>query len=57
MEDDWHESQYLFKSQWHWNGKVILMKFSVLAALEIVILTTFTTASDTNFIEMMMILF
>ena len=38
----------------HWNGNVIiLMKFSSLAALKVVILTTFGAASDENFIKMM----
>ena len=37
----------------HWNENVvILMKFSSLAALEVVILTTFSAASDENFIKM-----
>ena len=38
----------------HWNrNAVILMKFSLLAALEIVILTTSDAASDEDFIKMM----
>ena len=38
----------------HWNGNVVtLMKFSSLAALEVAILTTFSAASDENFIKMM----
>ena len=36
----------------HWNGNVILMRFSSLAALKVVILTTFSAASDVNFIKM-----
>ena len=37
----------------HWNGNVvILMKFSSLAALEVVILTTSGAASDDNFVNM-----
>ena len=37
----------------HWNENVvILMKFSSLAALEVVSLTTFSAASDENFIKM-----
>ena len=37
----------------HWNGNVvILMKFSSLAALEVVILTTSGAASDENFVKM-----
>ena len=35
----------------HWNGNVaISMKFSLLATLNIAILTTFTAASEENFI-------
>ena len=38
----------------HWNGNVIILtKFSSLAALKVVILTTFGAASDENFIKMM----
>ena len=41
------------RSECHWNENVvILMKFSSLAALEVVILTTFSAASDENFIKM-----
>ena len=37
----------------HWNeNAVILTKFSSLAALKVVILTTFSAASDENFIKM-----
>ena len=37
----------------HWNGKgFILMKFSSLAALEVVILTTSSAANDENFVKM-----
>ena len=37
---------------YHWNGNVvILMKFSSLAALKVVILTTFSAASDEDFIK------
>ena len=37
----------------HWNGNVVILtKFSSLAALEVVILTTFSAASDENFIKM-----
>ena len=37
----------------HWNRNfVILMKFSSLAALKVVILTTFSAASDENFVKM-----
>ena len=37
----------------HWNGNVIiLIKFSSLAALEVAILTTFSAASDDNFVKM-----
>ena len=36
----------------HWNWHVILTKFSTLAALEVVILTTSSAASDENFIKM-----
>ena len=40
--------------QLHWNGNVIILtKFSSLAALKVVILTTFGAASDENFIKMM----
>ena len=46
-EEKWRRSH-------HWNGNVIiLMKFSSLAALKVVILTTFGAASDENFIKMM----
>ena len=39
--------------QWLWNGNIIiLMKLSSLAALKVVILTTFSAASDDNFIKM-----
>ena len=38
----------------HWNGNVVILtKFSSLAALKVVILTTFGAASDENFIKMM----
>ena len=38
----------------YWNGNVIILtKFSSLAALKVVILTTFGAASDENFIKMM----
>ena len=38
---------------YHWNGSVIiLMKFSSLAALEVVKMTTSSAASDENFIKM-----
>ena len=41
-------------SQIHWDGNmVILMKFSSLAAPQVVILTTFSAAYDENFIKMM----
>ena len=41
-------------ASFHWNGNVvILMKFSSLAALEVVILTTSSAASEENFIKMM----
>ena len=37
----------------HWNGNVfILMKFSSLAALKVVKMTTSSAASDENFIKM-----
>ena len=37
----------------HWNENVVILtKFSSLAALEVVILTTFSAASDENFIKM-----
>ena len=36
----------------HWNKNVILTKFSSLAALEVVILTTSSAASDEHFIKM-----
>ena len=37
----------------HWNGNVVILtKFSSVAALEVVILTTFSAASDENFIKM-----
>ena len=36
----------------HWKRNVILMKFSSLAVLEVVILTTSSAASDENFINM-----
>ena len=37
----------------HWNENIVIsMKFSSLAALEVVILTTSTAASDVNFIKM-----
>ena len=35
----------------HWNGNVILMKFPSLAALKVVKVTTFSAASDENFIK------
>ena len=38
----------------HWNGNVfILMKFSSLAAPKVVKMTTFSAASDENFVKMM----
>ena len=38
---------------YHWNRNVfILMTFSSLAALEVVILTTYSAASDENFVKM-----
>ena len=41
------------KSYQHWNGNVfILMKFSSLAALEVVKMTTSSAARDENFIKM-----
>ena len=37
----------------HWNGNVlILMKFSSLAALKVVKMTTYSAASDENFVKM-----
>ena len=36
----------------HWNRNVILMKFSPLAALEIVQMTTLNAASGDNFVKM-----
>ena len=36
----------------HWNGSVNLMKFSSLAALEVVILTISSVVSDENFVNM-----
>ena len=37
----------------HWNGNVfILMKFSSLAALKVVKMTTSSAASDENFVKM-----
>ena len=36
----------------HWNGNVFLMKFSSLATRKVVILTTFSAASDKNFVKM-----
>ena len=37
----------------HWNENVVILtKFSSLAALEVVILTTFSAANDENFIKM-----
>ena len=42
----------------HWKRNVvILMKFSSLAALKVVILTTFSAASDENFVKMLTFLF
>ena len=42
----------------HWNGNVfILMKFSSLAALEVVKMTTSSAASDENFVKMTTFLF
>ena len=41
----------------HWNGHVILMKFSWLATLDIVVLTTFNAVSEKDFIKMMTFLF
>ena len=39
--------------QYHWNGNVvILMKFSSMAALKVVILTTFSAANDEDFVKM-----
>ena len=41
-----------WKSAIHWNGNVIILtKFSSLAALEVVILTTSSAANDENFIQ------
>ena len=43
----------IFIWQYHWNGNVfILMKFSSLAALKVVKMTTSSAASDENFIKM-----
>ena len=45
--------QYTNKTVEHWNGNVfILMKFSSLAALKVVKMTTSSAASDENFIKM-----
>ena len=42
-----------FRSRGHWNGKVIILtKFSPQAALEVVVSTTSSAASDENFIKM-----
>ena len=46
-------SKILPYRQNHWNRNVILTKFSSLAALEVVILTTSSAVSDENFIKMM----
>ena len=50
MENPLHSTGY---SPIHWNENVVILtKFSSLAALEVVILTTFSAASDENFIKM-----
>ena len=41
----------------HWNGNMILMKFSSLAALKVVSLITFCAASDEDFVKMTMFWF
>ena len=38
--------------QQNWNRNILLMKFSSLAALKVVKMTTFSVASDENFIKM-----
>ena len=48
-----HVSIYGHVVQMHWNGNVfILMKFSSLAALKVVKMTTSSAASDENFVKM-----
>ena len=50
-----HMGNYIHNFKWvvHWNGNVvILMKFSSLAALEVVKMTTSSAASDENFVKM-----
>ena len=49
----WDHSQAASWIQIHWNENVIILtKFPSLAALEVVILTTSSAASDENFIKM-----
>ena len=49
----WHRLCIVHSSLVHWNENVVILtKFSSLAALEVVILTTFSAASDENFIKM-----
>ena len=46
-------NHYIYVIDLHWNGNVVILtKFSSVAALEVVILTTFSAASDENFIKM-----
>ena len=52
------DSLFRITSRAHWNKNVVILtKFSSLAALEIVILTTSSAASDENFIKMTTLLF
>ena len=48
------QNMLFIRSKYHWNGNVvILMKFSSLAALKVVKMTTSSAANDENFIKMM----
>ena len=53
---DWHicmSFPHAFYKRIHWNKNVVILtKFSSLAALEVVILTTSSAASDEHFIKM-----
>ena len=46
-----HDMDTLSALFYRWNEHVILMKFSSLAALKVVILTSFSATSDENFIK------
>ena len=46
---------YIARDLWHWHeNAILLMKFLSLAALEVVILTTSSAASNENLIKMKM---